>query len=182
MLSSLRLRLIFLVLIAVLPVLGLTLYITAEGKRRECARIREDVLRLASIVVLQEKQLIDGMRQLLVAMAELPVVRNGDTAACNKLFQTSYNKVSRYANLGAIKPDGEVFCSAISFLSILMRHLFFLSFKFKPGVSLRKLIPMVFHVFTHLRKSIASFLIKLYNNGAVIVEGFTSWLPMFPVL
>src|SRR5208283_4560612 len=44
---------------------------------------------------------------------DLPVVRNYDVAACNAYF-ASFNKyLPMYANIAAVKPNGDVFCSAI---------------------------------------------------------------------
>ena len=78
--SSLRFRLILLVLLAVIPAVALMLYTTVEQHRLEAAHVQEDVLRLARLAVLDDKQLIDGTRQLLVVLAHLPEVRGGDPA------------------------------------------------------------------------------------------------------
>jgi PAS domain S-box-containing protein len=113
-LSSLRSRLLLLVLLAVIPALGLTLYTASEDRQREANHIREDALRLAQIVSVEEEQLIRGTRQLLVTLAELPqVVREGDPAMCSAFFADLLKQYHRYDNLGAIELDGDVFCSAL---------------------------------------------------------------------
>ena len=48
-LASLRVRLILLVLLAVLPALGLTLYNAGQARQREAARVQEDAQRLTRL-------------------------------------------------------------------------------------------------------------------------------------
>jgi PAS domain S-box-containing protein len=112
-LSSLRSRLLLLVLLAIIPALGLTLYTASEDRQREANHIKEDALRLAQIVSVEEEQLIRGTRQLLVTLAELPQVRDGDSTLCSAFFAGLLKQYHRYDNLGAIELDGDVFCSAL---------------------------------------------------------------------
>jgi HAMP domain-containing protein len=111
--SSLRFRLLLLVLLAVIPALGLTLYTASEDRQRETAAVQENVLRLAGLVALQEEQLISGTYQLLRTLAYLPAVREGDSAACSALFADFLEHYHRYDNFGAIGLNGDVFCSAL---------------------------------------------------------------------
>lgn len=111
--ASLRVRLIFLVFLCVLPALGLTLYTNLEERRREMAQVREDVLELTQTVATREEQLIEGTRQLLIALAQLPQVRDGDRALCSKLFGDILKHYPSHANLVAVEPDGDVFCSGV---------------------------------------------------------------------
>jgi putative nucleotidyltransferase with HDIG domain len=91
----------------------LTLYTASEDRQRETAAVQENVLRLAGLVALQEEQLISGTCQLLRTLAHLPVVRDGDPAACSALFADFLEHYQRYDNFGAIELDGDVFCSAL---------------------------------------------------------------------
>jgi signal transduction histidine kinase len=111
--SSLRFRLLLLVLLTVIPVLGLALYSASEDRQREVNHVEEDALQVAQIVSVEEEQLIRGTRQLLVALAELPQVQDGDSALCGAFFAELLKDYHRYDNFGAIEPDGDVFCSAL---------------------------------------------------------------------
>jgi signal transduction histidine kinase len=111
--SSLRFRLLLLVLLTVIPVLGLVLYLASEDRQREVSHIETDALRLARIVSVEEEQLIRGTRQLLVVLAELPQVRDGDPTLCSAFFADLLKQYHRYDNFGAIELDGDVFCSAL---------------------------------------------------------------------
>src|SRR5712691_91045 len=110
-LSSLRVRLLLLVLLAALPSLGLILYTHLEQRRLAATQAQEDALRLARLAAADQAQLIQGAHQLLTALAQLPAVRNGDLATCTTLFTKLLKQYPVYANLGAAQPNGEVFCS-----------------------------------------------------------------------
>jgi PAS domain S-box-containing protein len=111
--SSLRVRLLLLVLLAVVPALGLILYTASEQRRLAARTVQEQALRLAWTAATDHGQLTEGARQLLIALAQLPAVRGRDPAACSALFADLLKQYPRYANLAAVKPDGDTFCSAL---------------------------------------------------------------------
>jgi signal transduction histidine kinase len=111
--SSLRLRLVLLVLLAVIPALGLMLYTNLEQRRLANVQAQEDAQRLARLAATQQQQLIEGARQLLIALAQLREVRGSDAAACNTLMTSLLKQYPLYANLGVIELDGDVLCSAV---------------------------------------------------------------------
>ncbi len=113
-LNSLRTRLTLVVLLAVIPMLALTLYTASEERRREVAEVQDNTMRLAGIIAIQEEQLVITTRTLLISLSHFPIVTDGKSAACNVLFSNLREKhYQRYANIGAAKPNGDVFCSAI---------------------------------------------------------------------
>jgi len=112
--SNLQARLVLLVLLAVIPALGLTLYTNLEERKLRKAQVQEHALRLARIVSADHEQLIEGARKLLAGLARLsPVIDRNRAAACNELFADVLTRHSSYANLGVIGADGNVFCSAV---------------------------------------------------------------------
>lgn len=112
--ASIRFRLLLLVLLAVVPALGLTLYAGLEQRRMAGVQAEQEALRLARIASSDHERLIGGAsHQLLVAMAHLPAVRKHDGPACNTLFAALLKQYRIYAKLGAVEPDGNVFCSAL---------------------------------------------------------------------
>jgi signal transduction histidine kinase len=112
-LASLRARLLLLVLLAVIPALGLTLYTNLEERQLRKALVYEHAMRLSRLVSADYERLIEDARQLLVTLARLPAVRDLNRAACNVLFTDLLAQRSSYANLGVIDADGNIFCSAI---------------------------------------------------------------------
>lgn len=111
--SGLRARLLLLVLLAVIPALGLTLYSNLEERQLRKAQVQEHALRLSRIVSADHERLIEDARKLLAALSRLPGVRDGKRAACDTLFADLLTRHSSYANLGVIGADGNVLCSGL---------------------------------------------------------------------
>jgi PAS domain S-box-containing protein len=111
-LDRLRSRLIVLVLLAVLPALGLIVHGDMRHRRMATAEAHEDALRLAKVSAAAQDRFIEGARQLLVALAQLPQVRGGDRKTCGALLSDLQARYGVYANLGVIDTDGNIFCSA----------------------------------------------------------------------
>jgi HAMP domain-containing protein len=111
--SSLRARLILLVVIAVMPVLGLTFYTAVEQRQLATVGVQETALRLARLTSTQQGQMILGARQLLTGLAQLREVRQDNSAICSSFFAVLLKAYPVYSNMGAIDRDGHVYCSAV---------------------------------------------------------------------
>ena len=81
--SSLRIRLVLLVLLAVIPALGLILYTGLEQRRLAAVRAQENASRVLHQAMMQQDLLIAGARQLLLTLAHLPQVRKLDSQGCS---------------------------------------------------------------------------------------------------
>jgi hypothetical protein len=113
--SSLRLRVLLLVLLALVPTFSLIFYTDLKQRRSDVATAHENTLRLARLAALRQQGLADGARQLLFGLAQLPAVHAGDAMACNAIFTILLKQYPFYANIGAIRPNGDIFCSAVPF-------------------------------------------------------------------
>ena len=111
--SSLRVRLLLLVLLAVVPALGLIIYTAAEMRRSASVEAQTNALRLAQSVASSQDDLIEGARQLLTALAQVPVVRGGQPAQCSAFLADLLAAYPLYANFGVVDSDGEIFCSGV---------------------------------------------------------------------
>jgi PAS domain S-box-containing protein len=111
--ATLRVRLILLVLLAIIPALAIMLYTAAESRRREAVLAQEEALTLTELIASREEESIESARQLLIALAQLPVVRQGDAAACNTLFADLIEEYPDYNTLGLVNAEGEVVCRSI---------------------------------------------------------------------
>jgi signal transduction histidine kinase len=101
------------VLLALIPAFALILYTAVEQRRLATAQVQETALRLARLASSDQGRLITGSRQLLVGLAQLTEVRRRDRQGCSRLLAEVLEKYPAYANLGAIAPDGKLFCSAL---------------------------------------------------------------------
>lgn len=110
--ASLRVRLLLLVLLAVVPALGLTVYTNIELRRLAAVDVKAEAMRLVRIAARDQEDSIKDTRQLLFALAQLTEVKNGDPAVCSAFFARLLGQYPQYTLLGVIAPDGALFCSA----------------------------------------------------------------------
>src|SRR3990172_11014819 len=82
--SVLRVRLFLLVLLVAVPAIGLILYNAWEDRRDAEGDVRDNALHLTQLAVSQQEQVIEGTRELLVALAV--DVTERDVAGCNAHF------------------------------------------------------------------------------------------------
>ena len=109
--TSLRVRLIQLVLLAVLPALALILYSAAEQRRLARTSAEGEALRAARVLAVGHERLIDSTRHLLVALSRLIDIRNGDSRDCNLQLGELIKEYPLYTNLGLARLNGDVVCS-----------------------------------------------------------------------
>jgi signal transduction histidine kinase len=110
--SSLRVQMASVILLAVLPMLGLTLYTYLEQRKLVMAHIQDDMHRIVSFIAHDQEQLLERTRQFLFALVRLPELQEADSASCRALLTRLLRESSRYTNLGVIDLDGTVVCSA----------------------------------------------------------------------
>jgi diguanylate cyclase (GGDEF)-like protein len=110
--SSLRYRLLLLVLLAVLPALVLVVSTAWEQRRLAAASAQDDALRFARLAATTHERLIESARSLLVGLAQLADVQMHYAKGCRRHFAEILKQFPLYRNVGAVRPDGNVFCVA----------------------------------------------------------------------
>ncbi len=111
--ASLRVRLLGLVLLSLLPGLGLFLVNASEQRRQSESDAQEDALRLARLAAADQDFLVQGVHHLLMTLAQLPAIRNQDSAACRLLLTQLQAQYPLYGGLGAVDREGNIFCSSL---------------------------------------------------------------------
>ena len=111
-LSNLRVRLGILILLAILPMVGLTLYTYLDERNLAIFNAEGDVQQFAGSTSAFQEQLLEGTRQVLVALARYPGVRDRNAQLCSRHLAEMAAEYSRYASLGVVRSDGEPLCLA----------------------------------------------------------------------
>lgn len=111
--SSLRVRVLLIILFAILPALAIFYFTNQEERNNEINHMKQNALDLAWVISLQEADLLDGTRQLLKAISSLTEVRNYDSEKCNRILSNFLALYNRYINFGVANARGEVVCSAL---------------------------------------------------------------------
>ena len=83
---SLRFRLLMLVLLAVLPAFGLALSNASEQRKLAIKQVEDDALRLAWITADHHNELIEGARQFLSSVAQIPNMQAENREVCSDLL------------------------------------------------------------------------------------------------
>lgn len=111
--TSLRARLISLVLLCLLPVLATTIYNSIEDRRLAIAQVRDDMRKVSKIAATQQSQTVASAQQLLVVLSKIRRVSGNVTDECTGILREILKSYPLYNNIGVVKPNGQVVCSAI---------------------------------------------------------------------
>jgi signal transduction histidine kinase/HAMP domain-containing protein len=108
--GSLRLRVVGLLILALLPVFALMVFSASESRNRAITDTQNNALRLTDLAAANQRQLIDGARDILITLAQIPAIQKQDRAACLFFLSNVLMQHPLYANFGATDQKGNVFC------------------------------------------------------------------------
>jgi signal transduction histidine kinase len=112
-LRSLRTRVIGLLILALLPVFGLMVFTASESRRQAMQETQDNTLRLTELAAANQRQLIDGARDILIPLAQIPAIQSQDRAACLFFLSNVLMQHPLYANFGAADASGNIYCMTL---------------------------------------------------------------------
>ncbi len=101
-----------LVLLATLPAFGLLLYDGHRHSKQAVQAARHEADTLVHRVWMDYNRVVAGTRDSLRVLAHVSEHHRQNPAECSALFADLLQSYPYYANLGAVRPDGVVVCSA----------------------------------------------------------------------
>jgi signal transduction histidine kinase len=110
---GLRGRLLILVALAMLPILGLTIYTVVETRQHAAQEVKRNALHLARLAAGNQKLHFGAARSLLEAIGQYPEVRAGDCAASKEIFSRLLKQYPFYSNIALLDVKGDVVCSTV---------------------------------------------------------------------
>jgi HD-GYP domain-containing protein (c-di-GMP phosphodiesterase class II) len=113
--KSLRARLILILVLALAPSIAVVGGAGLRQRQRVETNVRSDAIRLAEEASDDQARLVEQARQLLVAVAQIPSIREHDTERCSSTLADIQRQYPYTVNLGVIRLDGSVACSALPF-------------------------------------------------------------------
>lgn len=114
MIKSIRIKLLILIFLAILPTLGIIIYSNYERQRQDLDAARADARILLQGIANEHENVVAVTRKFLATLARLPVVKNKDAAACEKLFQDLLNENAQYITIFAADESGMIFANALT--------------------------------------------------------------------
>lgn len=110
--SSLRARLILLIVIAIAPWFTTMAYHMWIDWRQATAAAIVDAQRLARAIAMEQDQSVLNARNLLQVLATLPEIRDDGGDACRARLQAIHAQTVGYTNLGVTDARGRLLCAA----------------------------------------------------------------------
>jgi len=109
---TVRLKLLFLVMLASFPAFGLALYSGLSAERQAMQQAEVQAAHISQDLAMRQQQIIASTRQFLATLSHLPPVRRLDAQACRPLFQELLAANPIYGDILLSNPRGEVLASA----------------------------------------------------------------------
>lgn len=113
---TLRTRLVILVLAAIVPLFGLSIYKAVYNAEAAVERAMTDLQFAASLAASNQQQLAETARQVLTAVVHAPELRNekgGKSPRCDAYLSELNRQFAIYANLGIVGADGQSLCNGL---------------------------------------------------------------------
>ena len=109
--SSLRARLIAFVLLAVFPAYGVILFTDQRHRASIANQVQKNALGSARVIATEQRRIFENAHQLLITLARLPQLREGNAAACEKILAGLLEPL--YVDLGVVDAKGNLLCNAL---------------------------------------------------------------------
>ncbi len=109
---SLPTRLILLVLLATLPAIGIQAYNDFRARQAGEARAVEEASRLLTLIQDEQQRVIDGVREVLVTVAEIAPTLLGDEARCRTFLTRLRRQLPRAQGIVLTDLTGVVRCAS----------------------------------------------------------------------
>ena len=110
-LTSLRARLIFLILMAVVPAFGLILYSADKYREVTASQVKQNALVAARVIASEQDRVLENAHEFLITLARIPQIRDINKAACSKILSGLLEP--RYADLVVADKNGNPLCTAL---------------------------------------------------------------------
>jgi len=103
-----------LVAIALLPVIAVQAYNELDLRRSRQREVQGQAISLAKLAAAEQQQIVQGIRQVLVALSELPALKARDSNACNTYLAAMKQRFPAFITFVVADPNGLIFCDTNS--------------------------------------------------------------------
>ncbi|MHB1232742.1 MAG: bifunctional diguanylate cyclase/phosphodiesterase [Burkholderiales bacterium] len=110
--SSLRARLLALIVIAVLPWVGATAYHAWQDRQRAINEAINDEMQLVHDAIVQQDNTVADAKSLLQILSALPEIRAGTPQACKNRLVAVHEQLPGYTNLLVTDAHGTLLCAS----------------------------------------------------------------------
>lgn len=111
---SLGLRLIFLILLAALPVFAIQIIHEIEVRDTRQAAILDNAETLAGLVAARQNRIVESSRLLLTSLSHLQSIRERNAERCDSVVREIATQVADLTAIAVLDPDGERWCVSLT--------------------------------------------------------------------
>ena len=105
-------RLFVLVAVALLPAIAIQAYNEFDLRRAREEEVGNHALSLAELAASDQQQIVQGIRQVLIALSELPLIKARDRQACNAYLAAMQPRFPAFITFLVTDLNGLSFCDA----------------------------------------------------------------------
>jgi signal transduction histidine kinase/HAMP domain-containing protein len=105
-------RLLVLVAVALLPAIGIQAYNEFELRRTRRIEVQSQALSLAELAAAEQRQTVQGIHQVLIALSELPAIKANDAKGCNAYLARIKQRYPGFISFIVVDTTGSSFCDA----------------------------------------------------------------------
>jgi signal transduction histidine kinase len=110
----LLLRLFLLVAVALLPAIAIQTYNEIELRRARQAEVQDQALGLARLAAANQQQIVQGIRQILIALSEVPAIKAKDNQACKAYLSAVKQRYPAFLTFSVTDMTGRSYCDTIN--------------------------------------------------------------------
>ncbi|MCA1455202.1 response regulator [Bradyrhizobium sp. BRP22] len=176
--SSLLSRLFVLVAAAMLPSIAVQAYNEIDLRRTREVEVHDEALGLAKLAAAEQQQIVQGVRQALIALSELPAIKAKDVQGCNAYLSRIKQRYPEFIVFIVVDMNGSSFCdSTMEHKSTTAAGRTY----FATVVKTRKFTVGEFAIGRSTGQSVLQFALPFYDNedrmgGVVIAALSLDWL------
>src|SRR5262249_44652622 len=105
-------RLFLLVAVALLPAIAVQSYNEFDLRRSRQMDVQEQVLGLAKLAAAEQQQIVQGIRQTLIALSELPAIKSKDAHGCEAYLSRVKQRYPEFISFVVVDMNGSSFCDS----------------------------------------------------------------------
>ena len=105
-------RLLALVAVALLPAIAIQAYNEFDLRGARQVEVQTQALSLAKLAAEEQQQIIQGIRQVLIVLSELPAIRSKDSSACNESLAGLKSRFPGFLTFVVTDVNGQPFCDS----------------------------------------------------------------------
>ena len=103
-------HLFLLVAVSLLPAIAIEAYNEFDLRRARQVEVQEQALSLAKLAAAEQQQTVQGIRQVLIALSELPAIKAKDVKACNAFLAGMRQRFPAFLTFIVTDLNGDPFC------------------------------------------------------------------------